>query len=339
MSKLHGAVAAVIIGSASAILFLCERRTRSEYAKFSIVTVATAGLALWPYALAWLYTGNPVFPFFNLIFKSPYYGLTNFIDGRWTGHWSPWVLFDMTFHSSEFLECADGALGFSLFVFLAAGIVAAICRRNAIVLFCIGIALLVMIAVSLQEQYLRYLFIFTPPLMIGIAYAIDELGQDRLWRILVAVAVTIVIVLNVLKFPTAGWIIGPSDMRAIFDSASRRDFEIAQAPERIANQIINDLAGPSAKVLYITHPFAALLVGTAIYANMYNTAFARDFANIKSERDLDTLLRRVAPTYIIFNPKIRGQLYEVARDYLEHGAILVTQIGDLSIYRTPNTAK
>jgi hypothetical protein len=338
MSKLHGAVAAVIIGSTSAALYLYRRRERSDYIKFAIVTVVAAGLALSPYAEAWLNTGNPIFPFFNLIFKSPDYPLVNFLDGRWTGHLSPWMLFDMTFHSSGFLECADGALGFSLFIFLAAGIVAAIYRRNTIVLFCIGLAILLVVAVSLQEQYLRYLFIFTPPLMIGVAFAMDELGRERPWRMPVAAVVTIVVVLNVLKFPAGGWVIGASDLRGISDNEARRELELAQVPERIANQTINDIAGPAAKVIYAANPFAALLVGTAVYDNWYNTAFGRDFANITSERDVDSLVRRIAPTYVIFDPAKAqdpesGQRYAIIGNYLNHESTLVTQIGRLSIYR------
>ena len=338
MSKLHGAVAAVIIGGASAALYLYQRRQRSDYIKFALITVAAAGLALWPYAEAWLNTGNPIFPFFNLIFKSSDYPLVNFLDRRWTGHLSPWMLFNMTFHSSKFLECTDGALGFSLFVFLAAGTVAAVYRRNMITLFCVGLAILLVGVVSLQEQYLRYLFIFTPPLMIGVAFAIDELGRERPWRAPVATVVAIVVVLNVLKFPAGGWVIGASNLRGIFDNGARRELELAQAPERIANQMINDIAGPAAKVLYATYPFAGLLAGTAIYDSTYNTADARALASITSENDVEAQIRRIGPKYVIFDPERAksppdAQRYPIIEAYLRRRATLVAHIGRLSIYR------
>lgn len=333
MSKLHGALGAVVIGAASSVLYLRQQRQPFEYLKFSIVSFVVAGFALWPYILSWHNTGNPFFPFLNLVFKSPYFPVENFIDGRWTGKLSPWMLFDMTFHSSKFLECGDGALGFSLFVFLAAGLVAALYRRNATILFCVGTGLFIIGVITLQLQYLRYLFIFAPLLMIGVAFAIDELGQSRLWRVPVAAIVMMVVLLNVAKFPAGGWVIGASDLRGVFYSDVRRELELGQVPERIANRTINDIAGPAAKVLYLGNPFAALLVGTAIYDNWYNTAYGRGFANITSEKDFDTLLRKIAPTYVIFDPAKVGQRYTIAGDYLRHKAISTTPIGRLSIYQ------
>jgi hypothetical protein len=333
MSKLHGALGAVIIGAASSALYLRQRRQRLEYFKFSIINLTAAGLALWPYIECWHNTGNPLFPFLNLVFKSPYFPVENFVDTRWAGNLSPWMLFDMTFHSSKFLESWDGALGFSLFVFLAAGFVAAIYRRNTIVLFCGGTGLLIISAITLQQQYLRYIFIFVPLLMFGVAFAMDELCRSTLWRVPVAVVVIMVVLLNVYKFPAGGWVIGASDLRGVFNNGARRELELGQAPERIANQTINDIAGPAAKVLYLADPFAALLVGTAIYDNWYNTSYGRDFGNIASEKDFDTLLRRIAPTHVIFDPTKNGQYYSIAGDYLRHKAILITQIGRLLIYR------
>jgi hypothetical protein len=333
MSKLHGALGAVVIGAASSALYLRQRRQSFEYFKFSIVSFVAAGFALWPYILSWHNTGNPFFPFLNLVFKSPYFPAENFVGAPWIGNLSPWMLFDMTFHSSKFLEGGDGALGFGFFVFLAAGLAAAIYRRNAIVLFCVATGLFIIGVITLQQQYLRYLFIFAPLLMVGVALAIGELGQSRLWRVPVAAVVIMIVLLNVAKFPAGGWVIGASDLRGVFDSGVRRELELGQVPERIANRTINDIAGPAAKVLYLGNPFAALLVGTAIYDNWYNTAYGRDFANIMSEKDFDTLLRRIAPTYVIFDPAKVGQHYMVAGEYLRRKAISITSIGRLSIYQ------
>jgi len=160
MSKLHGALGAEIIGTASSALYLRQRRQRSEYVRFSIVTLVAVAVAVWPYIHAWHDTGNPFFPYLNLVFKSQYWPVENFVDTRWAGNLSPWLLFDTTFHSSKFLEANDGALGFSLFIFLAAGLVGAIYRRNAIVLFCVGAGLLIIGLIAAQIQYLRYLFIW-----------------------------------------------------------------------------------------------------------------------------------------------------------------------------------
>jgi len=169
--------------------------------------------------------------------------------------------------------------------------------------------------------------------MIGVAFAMDELGRSWLWRAPVAAVVATVVLLNVYKFPAGAWVIGASDLRGVFDSGVRRELELGQAPERIANRTINEIAGSAAKVLYLANPFGALLVGTAIYDNWYNTAYGRDFANITSEKDFETVLRRISPTHVIFDPTRDGQRYTIAGDYLHRKAILVTPIGRLAIYR------
>jgi hypothetical protein len=339
MSKLFGALGAVVIGTTASALYLRQRRQRSEYLMFSIVSLVAVGIALWPYIYSWRYTGNPFFPFLNRVFKSPYWPVENFDHPILTGKFSPWLLFDTTFHSSRFLEAGDGALGFSLFVFLAAGFVGAIYRRNAIVTFCVGVGLLIIGVISLQIQYLRYYFIFIPLLMVGVAFALDELRRPLLWRVPVAAIVAMVVLLNVFKFPSANWVIGASDLRGAFDSDVRREIELGYAPERIVNRIINDIAGSDAKVLYLTNPYAALLVGTAIYDNWYNVAHARDIAQIKTEKDFETVLHRIAPTYVIFDSTKKKQNYTIAGNYLQSNAILVTSIGRLLLYRISPESK
>ena len=73
-----------------------------------------------PHMTAYVKTHNPIFPFLNGIFHSPYFDtLKNFEDARFKTALSWHVPFDLTFHTSRFLEGQDGALGLTyLFVFL-----------------------------------------------------------------------------------------------------------------------------------------------------------------------------------------------------------------------------
>lgn len=63
-------------------------------------------------------TGNPVFPFFNGIFKSPYFPMSNFEDPFQNRlGLNILSLRDMIFHTSKNIEMADGGLGiFLLFI-------------------------------------------------------------------------------------------------------------------------------------------------------------------------------------------------------------------------------
>src|SRR5262249_2911292 len=62
-----------------------------------------------PYVTAWVKTGNPVFPYFNEVFRSPHYDTNpNWADPRWLTRFTWHAPFDVTFHSSKFLESQNG---------------------------------------------------------------------------------------------------------------------------------------------------------------------------------------------------------------------------------------
>ena len=61
------------------------------------------------YCYAVLVTGNPLFPFFNEVFRSPYYPLENMRDLKWMAGvtWrAPW---DLVFRSEAFGQYYPGA--------------------------------------------------------------------------------------------------------------------------------------------------------------------------------------------------------------------------------------
>lgn len=55
---------------------------------------------------------NPLFPYYNKIFKSPHYAAENFIDVRWIQPLNWRTLYDMTFHGSRYSENMDLSFGF-----------------------------------------------------------------------------------------------------------------------------------------------------------------------------------------------------------------------------------
>ena len=76
-----------------------------------------------PFLTAFVKTGNPVFPFMNDVFQSPYFDATIALwDNRWPGglHWS--TLYDITFRSDRYLESQAGSFGFQYLLFLPLGI-------------------------------------------------------------------------------------------------------------------------------------------------------------------------------------------------------------------------
>lgn len=152
------------------------------------------------YAYATLVTGNPVFPLFNAIFKSPFMPLVNFHDGRWDSGVDWRAVWDITFNTSRFGEAYPGAAGLALLVALP-GLIVELARPRG------GrwIALWLLVAGAImfwQIQYLRYLFpaiaILTTVGMVGLSRYVDG-------RVFAIVVVTLVMV-NAALMPTTSWI-------------------------------------------------------------------------------------------------------------------------------------
>jgi hypothetical protein len=129
-------------------------------------------IASCPYVEAFLHTGNPVFPYFNNLFRS------EALDSRTAFSASPFhqplswrVLYDMTFHSRRFTSGFDGAFGFSMFLLLPAAVAGARRRwpRTGFVLLWMVLAGPVVILLLAPELRNLYAAVPLSILLIGIA--------------------------------------------------------------------------------------------------------------------------------------------------------------------------
>ena len=91
-----------------------QRRSHREFAARDLALLAVAvTIAAWPYANAWLRTGNPVFPFMNALFRSPLFDATaSFNNPLYNAPLRPWSPYELVWSSGRFIEGFDGAAGF-----------------------------------------------------------------------------------------------------------------------------------------------------------------------------------------------------------------------------------
>lgn len=136
-------------------LIAAPRRTLVMFGVFGGCFVAVAA---WPYAAAWIETGNPVFPFMNSIFKSPLYSTTVSFDNALFRHPVNWrLLYDVTFSSNRYLEAVPGAFGLLWLAILPTGILTALIAGGRwLRALAIGSILFVILVFSFQS-YLRYI--------------------------------------------------------------------------------------------------------------------------------------------------------------------------------------
>ena len=156
-------------------------------------------IAMPNYAYAWFITGNPLFPFFNAVFRSPLYPLENFRDLKWMAGvtWrAPW---DLSFRSNLFGQVAPGAAGLALLATLPALFAAARTSRPLAWLGAWAIAVAALL--FWQMQYLRYLFPAYAMLVVLGTVALARLAPTRGF----VAAVLVLVVVDAALMPTSSW--------------------------------------------------------------------------------------------------------------------------------------
>jgi hypothetical protein len=122
------------------------------------MVLAGAVVGAWPYLLAWVQTGNPVFPFMNAVFKSPLYETTSSFDNpsfREPLHWR--MLYDATFDTTRFVEGLPGAFGLLWLAILPAGLLGAFVRGGGWIRACVVTTVFAVAATFAFQSYLRYI--------------------------------------------------------------------------------------------------------------------------------------------------------------------------------------
>ena len=298
MSKLHGALAAAVIGPT--VLWLCLRQrppARDLVGAFGSCVVLGA-IACFPYTVAWIKSGNPFHPFYNDIFKSEFFPPVAFRDGRWIGRFDWTLLYNATFFSGNYLEAAPGALGLTAMLLLPMALIGAILLPAPAALASLGFAALIFLPIAAQIQYLRYFYPLLPLLLPPAGAAFALLTTTPLPRAFMCTLFTAVVVFNVYKIPSAGWLLNNLDLGSTFDSGKRRQLEL-NAPERLANRQINETAGAATRVLYTGNPYGGLLEGVALYNNWYNLKLSAAMSEVETPDQVAHLLERWNVTHVV----------------------------------------
>lgn len=332
MSKLHGAIAAVVIGPVLLGLFLRGRPPKRDVTQVLALSAVVTAVGCFPYAYSWLRTGNPIFPFYNDVFESPFFSANRFHDTRWEGNLNWSLLYDATFASTRFGEVATGALGLTMILVVPLAVAAMIARRDGRAVVCFSTAIAFALVVGSQIQYLRYFYPVFPLLLVPGAMGLALLFEQRLTRLPTLALVVAATIFNVYKLPAGGWILSNFDLRGGFDLTARRNIELAQAPERVANELINDAVGGTARVLYMSNPYGGLLQGQALYPNWYNMRLADDLREVVTPEQAEGLLARWAVTHVVTTANATDSGPKALDAYLKANYCPLAEIGPLSVY-------
>ncbi len=261
-----------------------EHRLRTTAAACACMAVIAAP----PFVYAYAKTGNPIFPFANATFKSPYFDTTTSLqDVRYRSHgdWNP--LYHLTFQSKNYIEGQQGALGFQYFLLLPPLLLLLLFRRDsprAPVLFAVTGAVITFASLA----NLRYLYPALPLISIGIAWLMAEFPP-------ITIAAAVILGLNVWFAPSSGWYHGDF---ALFNRTQFDEYMSISGPQRKLIDVMNRKA-PGEPVAFFLNDTIAGLDAKAYGDTWHTYKFWRRLTNAKDSGQIVTLFREYGIHYLI----------------------------------------
>jgi hypothetical protein len=265
--KPHGLVA---FGGACIALLIVGgwREVLRAGSRTRIACLLAAIAAAWPYVYAWRATGNPVFPYFNGIFKSPLFPILNFTNFLYPGGLQATDFYDLAFSASNYMEGYDGATGFALTLLLPAGLlVAAVVGSTKIRVIAVA-TLLYALLVLINTRYLRYLFPAFPLLALLLVYPLSVARSAPVRGVYLAIAIA-AMAIGVFRIPAAGWILQTFDPMISFSEGAKEALLDAQVPMRRLGRIQAAVANNDARVVMFGQNVGADIRGRPVYVSWY----------------------------------------------------------------------
>ena len=258
--------------------------------------------AIVPYAYAYLRTGNPLFPFYNAVFQSPYFAASNFSDTRWSKGLSWNWLYLATFEPSRYIEMGRqfiGAPGFQWIVLLVPAVVLLAVRqeRRAIELLLIGLACLGLTTFFIA--YLRYVFPALVILCAVIGVAASQISsEETAWWNPARVAMAMVVCLNLLFLNAAAQYYDFPTQTLVSDNRRTAYLETHQ-PMRLAVNFVNQINQANSPVAIFGDALVAGLSADALHPIWYNQKFETEILAVKNKDDLLAALKKWRVQHIL----------------------------------------
>ncbi len=244
-----------------------------------IVFPAIVGLLLFlsvgaiPYITAWIKTGNPIFPFFNAIFKSPYFPTVNFDNPLFNSGFTWDLPYKLVFDSGRYLEATNGASGFQWLLLLLPALIFTNFLKNtrSILLFVVGI---MMVAITFNSQsYLRYVFPSLVLLTAILGVALSGLFAHSLVSKTLSFIAALTVGVNLLFITAGSWNYRDFPFGILASESARSNYIAERVPLRRAIEFSNLINPFQEPVALLSEGFGAGLNANALYSNWHNYRF------------------------------------------------------------------
>lgn len=282
-----------------------------------------------PYLNAWLITGNPVFPFFNEIFKSPQYPEVNFSASVYGKGLSWDTLFHLSFNSNKYIEGGIGVGGFHILLLLLPALFMFTLDKKYRGLSLLFVGILAAAIPFQQTAYMRYIYpsyvIITAG--IGVFLSIALADKSSITRFLVVLCAGLGLFLNSIFYKT-GIKGGNIMVSALLSEEGRETYLDSWLPLRNAVETVNELNVSNHPVAILSQPLAAGLESEAIYANWYNHSFLNLILQVKTQNSMIDLLKEQKIKYVLLDDYWR---FKDKKKLVENVTIEIVKIGSISV--------
>ena len=298
-----------------------------------LVLAAASVFALWPYVNAWLRTGNPVFPFLNAVFRSPYFdSLTSFTNLAYTTPLRPWSFYEIVVASERFIEGAKGAAGMHWLLLIPVIALAFLRRRPLAQWLALALAAMFFVIVFTQQSYLRYLL----PALLLIAvvggWALNDVPDNRATRVALLLVAGSLCLIHVRFIYTASWINATLCPACAFDAKARASYVGHYLPDRIVGDYLNHNL-PDARVGFfmLNAPSPAGYVGYSRSANWHDYPVFGALARAQSADDVRGIVQRYRLTHAVFRDEPADAENAAIREFRKEHTTPVWRFGDIVV--------
>ena len=289
-----------------------------------------------PYWEAWLRTKNPFFPMFNAWFQSPFFRQgENFRDPRFLSPLSKTTWYDITFHSSRFVEGMDGAMGVFFFVLVPLCLVGWRRRWPKTGGILMGVAVAGCIVTFLGQSYLRYLYPSLPlfTLLSAIAIASFRLHSEWTGRA-IGGAAAVTFLLNLYLLPAGGPYTRDFALNQVLDRSETDRYLTQMAPER---KLVNWLNAndPQARVAWLESNAIADFQGKALTNSWHSEPFYTRMSETTSPESMSFLAHDMRIAYLIAPAadSWRALTNVHTREFMDRYTLPVTEAGGIELRR------
>jgi hypothetical protein len=254
-------------------------------------------LGLIPYIRSFYYTANPIFPFFNSIFKSEYFLLSDF--DMYSHGLTLDFLYEVTFNTQKYLESGFAGSGFYwIFLFIPSSLyLISSFKQNKSMFYTFIFALIGLTLTFQGTAYLRYIF---PSYALLCTILLPAKFSDLGTKKIVNFFVVLVIGLNLI-FLRSATNYGAIELPIIFNESKRNDYISQSLPIRNQINVLNDLNIEKTPVLFLSHPLAAGLKSEALYPNWYNLRVQNSMQKIQNKKEMLEFFYRENISFVLID--------------------------------------